>query len=52
MAMVKFFEQGISPEAFRKCQIRDIHDIMDIKGEIGFKNQREIKIQQAINSMR
>ena len=52
MAMVKFFENGIDPDTFRKCQLRDIIDIMDLKGAIGFKQQREIEIQDAINSLK
>ena len=47
----KFFEAGISPHEFRKCQIRDIRDIMDIKGAIDKKALREKKIQDMIAKM-
>ena len=48
----KFFEQGISPREFRKCQIRDIRDIMDLKETVDSKVMRESEIQNMIARMR
>jgi len=48
----KFFEQGISPEEFRKCQMRDVRDIMDIKNEIEIRAQRNAKVREMISRMK
>jgi len=48
----KFFESGISPTEFRKCQMRDIRDIMDIKNSIDQRMMREQKIQNMIGKMK
>ena len=48
----KFFEQGISPHEFRKCQMRDIKDIMDIKDTIDSKAMREVEVRDMIARMR
>jgi len=47
----KFFEAGISPDEFRKCQIRDIQDIMEIKNAIDQRAMREAKIRDMIANM-
>jgi len=41
-----FWEKGISPNEFRKCQMRDIKDIMDIENSKQIKIQRERKIKE------
>ena len=41
----KFFEKGISPHEFRKCRVKDIKEIMDIKGAIDERAMREKKIR-------
>ena len=48
----KFFEAGISPREFRKCQMRDIKDIMDIKNAIDQRAKREREVQNMIAQMR
>lgn len=48
----KFFEAGISPTEFRKCQMRDMRDIMDIKNSVDERAMREQKIQNMIGQMR
>lgn len=48
----KFFEMGISPREFRKCQMRDIKDIMDIKNAIDKRAIREQKIREMVGRMR
>lgn len=48
----KFFEQGISPEEFRRCQVRDLRDIMDIKNAMDTRAIRESKIRDMIARMR
>ena len=47
----KFWLKGIGPEQFKKAQMRDIMDIMDIEGAISERKEREGAIQDAINSM-
>jgi len=47
----KFFEAGISPREFRKCRMRDIEEIMDIKRTIEERQARESEIQNLINRM-
>lgn len=48
----KFFESGISPHEFRKCQMRDINDIINIKDALNEKRGREREVQNLINSMK
>ena len=48
----KFFEKGISPNEFRKCQMRDMNDINDIKQEIEERKNRENEVQSLINKMK
>lgn len=48
----KFFEAGIGPAEFRKCQMRDIRDIMEIKNSVDERAMREQKIQNMIGQMR
>jgi len=47
----KFFEAGISPNEFRKSQMKDIKDIMDIKDAVEERRQRENDIQDALSRM-
>jgi len=48
----KFFEAGISPNEFRKCQIRDIKDIMDIKEAMDTRAMRNAKVRDMMARMR
>lgn len=48
----KFFEQGISPREFRKCQMRDIKDIMDIKETVDSRIIRESEVREMMARMR
>ena len=50
--MYQFFERGISPEEFKKTQMRDIKDIMEIKNEVKEKQIREEKVREMIYSMK
>lgn len=47
----KFFEKGISPNEFKKCQMRDIREVMDIQEAIEDRKKREDEIQDAISRM-
>lgn len=47
-----FWEKGIDPNTFKKCQMRDIKDIMDIKNAIESKTRCEKAIQDQINSIK
>jgi len=47
----KFFKQGIGPDEFKKAQMRDINDIMDIENAINERRQREGEVQDAISRM-
>ena len=47
-----FFEAGISPDEFRKCLMKDIEDIMDIKKEVEERESREQKINEMRASMK
>jgi len=48
----KFFRKGISPNDFRKCQMRDILDILEIESEINEKQKREQEVLDLINKMK
>lgn len=48
----KFFESGISPNEFKKCQMRDIKDVLDIKEAVEERRQRENDIQSALSGMK
>ena len=48
----KFFKAGISPREFRKCQMRDIIDIMEINNTMDIKMAREQKIKEMIGRMK
>lgn len=48
----KFFEAGISPREFRKCQIRDINDIMNIKNAVDQRAMREQKVREMVAKLR
>jgi len=52
MWMYKCYKEGISPNEFRKCQIRDIRDIMEINDAMIEKSMREAKINELKSSMR
>ena len=51
-AKQKFYEKGISPNEFRKCQIRDIKDVLEISAEINLKINREQEIQNIIDQQK
>jgi len=48
----KFFEAGISPNEFRKCQLRDIKDIMDLKNTVEERAMREQKVREMMSRMK
>lgn len=48
----KFFEHGISPREFRKCQMRDIKDIIDIKETVDSRIIRESEVRDMMARMR
>ena len=52
LAKQKFFEKGISPNEFKKCQVRDIKDVLGITSEINLKSQREQKIKEIMNKQK
>ena len=47
-AKQKFFDKGISTNEFRKCQVRDIKDVLDIASEINLKMNREQEVQEIL----
>lgn len=47
----EFFKQGIGPNEFKKAQMRDIKDIIDIENEINERKQREGAVQDAIANL-
>lgn len=47
----KFFKVGISPQEFRKCQMTDIIDIMEINNALDTKMMREQKIKEMVARM-
>ena len=48
----KFFKAGISPQEFRKCQMRDIINIMEINNAMDTKMAREQKIKEMVARMK
>jgi len=48
----KFFEVGISPNEFRKCRMKDIKEIIQIKGAIDERAMREQKIRNMRANMK
>lgn len=48
----QFFQAGISPHEFRKCRVKDIKEIMEIKGAIDERAMREQKIRSMRAQMR
>ncbi len=48
----QFFEKGISPYEFRKCRVKDIKDIMDIKEAVDEREMREKTIMEMRANMR
>jgi len=48
----QFFEKGISPHEFRKCWVKDIKEIMDIKGAIDERAMREQKVREMRANMK
>lgn len=47
-----FFERGIGPEEFRRLQIRDIKDIMQIKNAVMEKKLREEKVRDMMSQIK
>ncbi len=45
-AKLQFFKKGIGPSEFKKCQMRDIKDVLGISLEINLKQMREQEIQR------
>jgi hypothetical protein len=54
LALLKyhFFKEGISPREFRKCQMRDILEIIELKDAIEEKEQRERNIEETMSKMK
>ncbi len=50
-AKCQFFERGIGPEEFRRSQMRDIKDIMQIKNAVIEKRIREEEVQKMMNKI-
>ena len=48
----QFFKRGISPEEFKKTQMRDLRDIMEINKAVEEKQIREEKVREMIESMK
>ena len=48
----KCFEVGISPNEFRKCQIRDIKDIMELKNAVDERALREQKVREMMGTLK
>jgi len=48
----QFFEKGISPNEFRKCRMKDIKEIMEVKNAINERAMREQKVKNMIAKMR
>ncbi len=46
------FERGISPEEFKKSEMRDIEDILSIKNAVDNKIKNENEIQAAMMQMK
>ena len=52
MMKVEAWKNGISPNEFKKCKLKDLRDISDINQAIGDKKQREHIIQTMMSNMR
>ncbi len=48
----QFFQAGISPYEFRKCRVKDIKEIMEIKGAIDERAMREQKVKNMQTQMK
>ncbi len=48
----QFFERGIGPEEFKRTQMRDIKDIMEIKNAVKEKQIREEMVREMIENMK
>ena len=51
-AKYQFFERGIGPDEFRRTQMRDIVDIMQIKNAIKEKQLREELVREMMANMK
>ena len=51
-AKYQFFKKGISPEEFKRTQMRDLRDIMEINKAVKDKQIREEKVREMIESMK
>lgn len=51
-AKYQFFERGIGPDEFRRSQMRDIVDIMQIKNAVKEKQLREEVVREMMESMK
>lgn len=45
----QFFERGIGPDEFRRSQMRDIKDIMQINNAVKEKQIREEKVREMMS---
>jgi len=50
--MYDAYQNGISPREFRRCAMRDIREIADLKSAFDEKNIREAEIRRTLASMR
>jgi len=48
----QFFERGISPEEFKRTQMRDMRDIMEINNAVKERQIREEKVREMIMKMK
>jgi len=46
------FQRGISPQAFKKAQMRDLLEIFEIKDAIDTKQIRQVEIDRMMAEMR
>ena len=51
-AKYQFFERGIGPDEFRRTQMRDIVDIMQIKNAVKEKQLREELVREMMANMK
>ena len=47
--MYNAYQQGISPNEFRKCNMDDLNDVLDIKKSVDKKIERERKVRNAMS---
>lgn len=48
----QFWKKGISPSEFRKLQVRDIKDVVEIENAINEKGFREGEVRNLMNNVK